>query len=111
MRIQVNTDNHIQGSKALTLQVESVVEDALRRFTDRITRVEVHLTDEDSKSKSGDDDIRCVMEARLAGLQPIAVSERSDSMEQAISGAAEKLEKAITRTLGRRDDRKPREVQ
>jgi len=71
MVIQVNTDKNIAGGGELPRQVEAVVEAALGRFGDRITRVEVYLTDESSSRKSRPDDKRCVMEARLAGLQPI----------------------------------------
>ena len=108
MQIQVNTDNRTEGSEGLTLQVEGVVESALGRFGDRITRVEVHLSDENGSQKSGDHDKRCVMEARLAGLQPITVSEDGSSLEQAIDGAVNKLEKTLNRTLGRLDDPKGR---
>jgi len=104
MQIQVNTDNHIAGGEALTRQVEAVVEGALGRFGDRITRVEVFLTDENSQSKSGDNDKRCVMEARLAGLQPITVSDQGATLEQALDGAADTLERTLRRTLGRLDD-------
>jgi ribosome-associated translation inhibitor RaiA len=108
MNIQVNTDNHIQGGVELTRQVEAVVEGALGRFGDRITRVEVHLSDESSSAKSRDDDKRCLMEARLAGLQPISVSHQGASVEQALGGAADRLETTLDRTLGRRDDPKGR---
>jgi ribosome-associated translation inhibitor RaiA len=101
MQIQVNTDNHIAGSAKLTHEVETVVESALRRFGDRITRVEVHLSDENSSQKSGDNDKRCVIEARLAGLQPTTVSHQGSSLEQAVDGAADKLKKTLKRTLGR----------
>jgi len=108
MQIQVSTDNHIEGGEELTREVEAVVEGALGRFGDRITRVEVHLTDENSSSKSGDNDKRCVMEARLAGLQPITVSHDGSSLDQALNGAADKLEKTLKRTLGRLDEHKGR---
>lgn len=108
MVIQVNTDKNIAGGGELPRQVEAVVEAALGRFGDRITRVEVYLTDESSSQKSRPDDKRCVMEARLAGLQPIAVSHQGASLEQAYDGAADKLEKTIDRTLGRLEDRKGR---
>ncbi len=104
MQIQVNTDNHIEGGEELTRQVEAVVEGALGRFSDQITRVEVHLTDENSSSKSGENDKRCVMEARPAGLQPITVSEQGATLELALDGAADKLEKTLKRTFGRLDD-------
>jgi len=108
MHIQVNTDNHIEGNADLTRQVEAVVEGALGRFSDRITRVEVHLSDESSSSKARDNDKRCVMEARLAGLRPITVSHQGAALEQALDGAADKLAKTLDRTLGRLDDPKGR---
>jgi ribosome-associated translation inhibitor RaiA len=108
MQIQVNTDNHTAGSDGLTRHVETVVEGALGPFGDRITRVEVHLTDENGSRKAGENDKRCVMEARLAGLQPITVSDSGASLEQALNGAADKLEKTLKRTLGRLDDPKGR---
>lgn len=86
MRIQVSTDNHIAGSDPLTHRVEAVVEAALGRFSDRITRVEVHLNDQSSSAKAGCDDKRCIMEARLGGLQPSALSQQSASLEQALDG-------------------------
>lgn len=108
MQIQVHTDNHITGGLVLTRQVEAVVEGALSRFSDRITRVEVNLADENGSQKSGDSDKRCVMEARLAGLQPIIVSAEGSSLEQALNGAADKLAKTLKRTLERLDDPKGR---
>ncbi len=52
MQIQVNTGHHVEGGEELTRQIEGVVEGALGRFSDRITRVEVHLTDENGSQKS-----------------------------------------------------------
>lgn len=106
MNIQVTTDNHIHGSAELSANVESVVEATLSRFGDRITRVEVHLTDENSSVKRGDNDKRCVMEARLAGLQPIGVTNHAASISDAIDGAAEKLERALEHALGKLDKAK-----
>lgn len=108
MQIQVNTDNQIQGGEKLTQQVNAVVERALGRFGERITRVEVHLSDENNSAKYGDNDMRCLMEARLTGMQPISVSHRDESLEQALDGAADKLEKTLKRTLSRLDDPKGR---
>ena len=104
MQIQVNTDKHIQGSAELTTQVEATLEGALARFSDRITRVEVQLSDENGSQKSGSNDKRCVLEARLTGMQPIKVSADSSSHEHALDGAAKNLSKILTRTLDRLDD-------
>jgi ribosome-associated translation inhibitor RaiA len=100
MQIQTNTDNNIEGRDALIAQVESTVESALGRFSDQITRVEVHLTDENSH-KNGQNDKRCMMEARLEGRPPTAVTHASATLDQAISGAADKLKRAIDRSLGK----------
>ncbi len=101
MQVQVNTDNHIAGSAKLTRQVETLLEGALGRFVKRITRVEVYLTDESSTAKTRESDKRCVMEARLASLQPITVSHSDATLEQALDGAAAKLETTLDRSLGR----------
>jgi ribosome-associated translation inhibitor RaiA len=98
MQVQVHTDNHVNGSAGLTAHVESVVAGALERFGNRVTRVEVHIGDENGH-KGGEHDKRCAMEARLAGLQPIAVTGQGGSVETAINAAAEKLERTIDRTL------------
>jgi ribosome-associated translation inhibitor RaiA len=71
-----------------------------KAFAAQITRVEVHLSDENS-DKGGDNDKRCLLEARLAGLRPVVVSHRAATLQQAIDGAAEKLERSIESTLGR----------
>jgi len=99
MQIQVNTDNQIQGGQELNRQVENAVESALSRHIRRITRVEVHLSDQNSTRKSGERDKRCTLEARLSGLQPITVSKQADSLDLAVDKAAEALAKAIGRTL------------
>jgi len=106
MNIQISTDKNITHNDLLTDHVESAVIGALGRFGERITRVEVRLSDQNSDKKESDDDMRCVIEARLGGLQPIVVSHQTATVEQAIDGAAEKLENAIERKLGRLDDSK-----
>ena len=108
MQIQINTDHNIEGREALADQVRGVVESALSRFSDHITRVEVHLSDENSDKKGGNDEMRCMMEARLEGRQPIAVTHQAASLDQAVDGAADKLTRLIESTLGRLRDQKSR---
>ncbi len=100
MQIQVNTDKHIEGSAALTTHVEAVLERTLRHLRDHVTRVEVHLSDENA-GKAGVDDMRCLIEARLERHQPVAASHQAGSLHQAIDGAADKLKTALQTTLGR----------
>jgi ribosome-associated translation inhibitor RaiA len=108
MQIQINTDRNIEGREALAAQVSGVVENALSRISDRITRVEVHLSDENSDKKGGNDNMRCVMEARLEGRQPVAVTHQAETLDQAIDGAADKLTRLIESTLGRLRDQRNR---
>jgi len=103
MHIQINTDSNIDGREELATHVKDVVESALNRFSDQITRVEVHLSDQNS-DKSGHDDKRCMMEARLEGRQPTAVTHQAPSLGDAVDGAADKLRRSIESTLERLND-------
>lgn len=105
MQVQVNTDNHIRGREDLSRRVEDMLNDTLERFSDRITRVEVHLGDTNS-SKSGPDDMRCMLEARVKGHQPIAVAHHAEDLLLAIQGATDKLERALDSALGRLEERR-----
>jgi ribosome-associated translation inhibitor RaiA len=106
MQIELSTDGNIDGREALATQIDEVVKNALSRFSDQITRVEVHLSDQNSDKKGGDDDMRCMMEARLEGRKPIAVTNHAATVDQAFDGAAEKLARLIESTLGRLHDRR-----
>ena len=99
MRIQINTDRNIETDDRLTADVEEAIENALGRFAERITRVEVHLSD--INADKGGRDTRCVMEARVAGLNPVAVDEQAHTPRDAARGAAGKLERALDTRLGR----------
>lgn len=106
MQIQINTDRNIECHAALATQVRGVVDSALSRFSDHITRVEVHLSDENSDKKIRNDDMRCVMEARLEGRQPIAATHQAATLDLAIDGAAGKLTRMIEGSLGRLHDQR-----
>ena len=108
MQIQINTDRNIEGREALAAQVSRVVESTLSRISDHITRVEVHLSDENSDKKDGDNNMRCLMEARLQGRQPVAVTHQAATLDQAVNGAADKLIRLIESTLGRLRDHQGR---
>ena len=100
MQIQINTDHHIEGHEALTAWAAGEVKSALNRHSGHITRVEVHLSEENGH-KGGQSNKRCVMEARLEGRPPMAVTHHAESLHQAVTGAADKLNRLIESTLGR----------
>lgn len=105
MQVQINTDNTLPGREALLTEIETTVRDRLSRFEDRLTRVEIHLTDEDGSSRDLNDK-RCLIEARPAGQDPVSVTDQANSMEQATAGALGKLTTVLDRTFGRQTDRK-----
>lgn len=100
MQIQFNSDNNIKANQGLAAKLEAIIADALNRFSDQITRIEVHLSDENSH-KSGPDDKRCLIEARLEGLQPVAASNNASTLEEAVRGAADKLKHSLDSIKGK----------
>ncbi len=100
MTIQFNTDNNIPGTKKLRAPLIALISEELNRFSHQITRVEVHLSDENGP-KDGINDKRCMIEARLEGMKPIAVINHANTHELAVEGAVEKLKTALDTTLGR----------
>lgn len=105
MQVQVETDNHVEGRENLLEHVEGVIRDAVDRYEAVVTHVEAHLGDVNSGDKSGPDDMRCLLEARVAGVKNIAVTHQASNLHQAIEGAAEKLTKALESALGKQQDR------
>jgi len=101
MQIHINTDRNIDGREALSAHISGEIKQALSRFSDHITRVEVHLSDENSDKKGGKDGMKCVMEARLEGRHPLVVTHQATTLEQSFNGAADKLNRLIESTIGR----------
>ena len=99
MQITINTDNHIEGSDRMENYFSEVLHTTLKRFEDKITGLEVHITDENGAEKGGVDDKRCLIEARVHGMNPQAVTHHAPSVELAIKGAADKMKKVLDHTF------------
>lgn len=97
MQIQINTDKNVDGNERLVTYFTTELQNELTRFDDKITRIEVHLGDENS-TKFGKDDKRCLIEVRLAGLQPLAVTDHADTIEKAFYNALVKVKKILENT-------------
>jgi ribosome-associated translation inhibitor RaiA len=100
MIIQLNTDKNLAGTEKLNAYVNSFISEELSRFSHQITRVEVHLSDVNGP-KDGLNDKRCLIEVRLEGMKPIAVSNNANTNEQAIEGAIDKIKTSLDSILGR----------
>ena len=105
MQIVVTTDRNVEGTDELIGEIEAVVEDKLSRFSDRLTRVEVHLGDENA-GKGGSDDKRCMVEARPGRLKPVAVTNPAATVDDACRGALHTLEKLLERRFERQSEHK-----
>ena len=102
MQVQVNTGNGVENKETLERWATEYLQEALARFSQDITRVEVQLTDENS-AKKGSADKRCMLEARLTGREPLAVNHHADSQDEAFRGAAQRLIHALDHTFGKLD--------
>lgn len=104
MTIQINSDNNLTVHEEFRAQLQSQISDELSRYSDQITRLEVHLSDENGH-KDAIKDKRCIIEARLEGIKPIAVTNIANNHEQAVEGAIEKLKSTLDTKLGRLNNR------
>lgn len=102
MQIQINTDKNISGDEALAKSVEDILRFDLSSFSHQISRIEIHLSDENSAAKSGMTDKRCLLEVRLAGEHPVAVSEHARTVGEAVTGATQKMANLLEAELGKR---------
>jgi len=98
MQIQFNTDKTIEGHERMQVHFSEEISESFKRFEDKITRVEVHVGDENNEIDAVADK-RCLIEVRLAGKNPIAVTNNADTIEKAISGATDKMKKLLNTTF------------
>ena len=94
MKIQLNTDKNISGNQRLEDYLNPLITTELARFSEYITRVEVHLADENS-DKKGVNDKKCTLEVRMENKQPFTVTSHSNTVEEAVNDALKKIKPAL----------------
>jgi hypothetical protein len=102
MQVQVNTSNGIENKETLDRWADQYLNESLAHFSQEITRVEGQLSDENS-GKKGAADKRCMLEARLNGLAPLAASHHGETQDEAFRGATQKLIHMLEHNLGKLD--------
>lgn len=102
MKIQVNTDRTITGDESLEERTSEILRRILDRFSEHITRIEVHLNEEKSADHGDIMEVRCMLEVRMAGQQPVVVNDQAPAIDQAVTGAARKMVGLLESELGRR---------
>ena len=105
MYIQIHTDNQVTSDQDRDDRLEEQIRQRLARFENRITDVEVHVSDVNGP-RGGAADLRATLEARVNGIPPVAVAEHGTSVDRAILGAAKKAVRALDHQLGRLGDHK-----
>jgi hypothetical protein len=101
--IQIHADNQVPSDNERDGRLEEQIRQRLARFEDRITDVEVHVSDVNG-TRGGNADLRCSLEARVTGLPPIAVVDEGDNVDRAVIGAAKKAVRALDHQLGKLRD-------
>lgn len=104
MHVQVHSGK-VGGDKNMNVRFGEEIAEGLRRFADRISSVHAYFGDENG-AKAGDDDKRCTIEARLAGMPPMAATGWSSNFEQAFNEALDKLTAELDSAEGRLEDRR-----
>ncbi len=103
MQVQINTDNHLQGTQPFTTGLEEGLRASLGHWVDRITQIEVYLSDVNAR-KGGEADKHCKLEARVAGRPVLSVTDAAATFAQAVQGATSKLRHALEHDLGKVED-------
>ncbi|MEM1166768.1 MAG: HPF/RaiA family ribosome-associated protein [Planctomycetota bacterium] len=101
MQLLVNT-GQVSSSDALDAHIRTKLTRALGHLGERLTRVEVHLRDENQLHRHSSDDKRVTIEARPRGMRPITVEAIGGDFFQVAGVASGKLGRALERRFGRR---------
>lgn len=100
MTIQLNTDKNLTIHAEYENQIVEQLRTGLARFSDHISSLQVHLSDENG-SKDGQNDKKCILEARLEGRPAVIGSTFGETYDLAITGALAKLKNALTTIDGK----------
>ncbi|CAN5347897.1 hypothetical protein BH10BAC1_BH10BAC1_03740 [soil metagenome] len=99
MIIQINSDHAISENERMDAYFKTVIADSLNHYSEHITRIEVHFSDENG-NKEGLNDKRCMLEARPEGKQPVAVTSHANTIEDALNSAIEKMIASLKTSIG-----------
>lgn len=100
--LQFNTANNIEGGEALGQEIGASIRSKLSRFEPRLTRVEVHFSDENGP-RSSSDEIRCMIEARPKGADVVSVTGNGTNVLRASSVATTKMIGLLDSRFGKAD--------
>lgn len=86
----------------LRAYVEHNLNEVLQHHAERLTRLEVHLKDQNSTRKNGIDK-HCLIEARPRGMDPVTAEHDATEFRDAVHQAVLKLERVLQHRFGKRE--------
>ena len=102
MDFQFNTDSIVMGTEDVAERIEEQLRSRLSRFEDRLTRLEVHITDANA-TRGGGDDKQCAIEARVQGGNPVTVTAKAGDLDTAAREAGSKMVSLLNSHFGKAD--------
>ena len=98
MQVQINSPQ-TQLPDALREYIESTTVERLGHHIEMLTRIEVHLSDQNANK--GGVDKRCLLEARPRGMDPVVAEHDGLEFKDAFKGSLDKLERVLERRFGK----------
>ena len=103
MNIEIRTDKNIQNSDRLITYVRDELNQEFQRQSERITQFSVHISDENG-DKGGDNDIRCMIEVKAAGLKPVVVTHKGKNIDTSLRGAIDRVKRSLEHVLEKKEN-------
>ena len=100
MTIQFESAHSVKANEEFKAPLIATITEKLSRFNHQITKLEVHLSDENG-NKEGLNDKRCLLEAHVEGMPATVAKNHAETYEQAVEGAIDKLKASLISTMGR----------
>jgi hypothetical protein len=100
MTIQFNSDTNLALHEEFRNKLNSSLAEGLNRFSEHITKLEVHLSD-DNDYKFDHNDKKCLLQACIEGRSPIVVSAGASNYQVAVYSAVGKLRSSLDNFFGR----------
>lgn len=105
MQIHLHSDRHGDGSQAMVEHVEDALNGALGRFGERVSRVDVQLSESAAPARWVKGAIHCTLEAHVSGLEVLFVAAQATSAHGALEAGVRKLKRAVGASIARQDPR------
>ncbi len=94
MQIILHNDDTIHGFESAQAFAEDVIGKALHGMADRLTRVEIWVSDENGP-KGGPENKKCSIEAHPSGRKPVGVHAHGPDVPSVMRTAAKKLARVL----------------